>query len=79
MRRHSPPLYSLVHGSPVATPSEGPQCHPTHIGGTCPKVPTKPSTAQCQSQSQLKGMPDPVNHPSQWILEEMDRAEALPH
>ena len=44
------------------------------------KAPVKPSaTAWSQSKSQLKGMPDPVDHPDQWIKVEMDRIESHPH
>ena len=60
-------------------PVRAPQHEPTHKRGAYQRVPTKPSTAQSQSQSQLKGMLNPVNHPSWWILEEMDRVGVHPH
>ena len=44
------------------------------MGGPHPNVPVKPSAAaQSQSKSQLKEMPDTVDHPDQWIKAEMDR------
>ena len=49
------------------------------MGGAQPKVPTKPFIAQSQYQSQLKGVSGLVNHSSQWILVEMDRARVPPH
>ena len=72
------PSTPLPLDSPQLPPSEGPQCHPTYMGGACPKVPTKPSAGHSLSQSQLKGMPDQVNHPSQWIMAGMDRVRAHP-
>ena len=70
------PSNPLSVDPPLLPHSEGPQHYPTHMGGACPKV---PATAQPWSQSWFKGMPDLMNHPSQWILEEMDRARAHPH
>ena len=56
------------------------KCYPTHLGGTHLKAPIKPSaTTRPQSKSQLKGMPDPVDHPDQWIKAEMDRVGCHPH
>ena len=33
-------------------PSKGPQCYPTYVGQTQPKVPAKPSAGWCQSKPQ---------------------------
>ena len=51
-----------------------------HTGGAHPKAPVRPSApAWSQSKSWLKGMPDTVNHPNQWIKAEMDRVGNHPH
>ena len=57
----------------------GHKCHPTHMGGAHLKVPVKLSTAWSQSQSWVKGMPDPVNHPHWWIKAEMSSLGDHPH
>ena len=62
---------------PQLPPRKGPQ-HST-TGEANQKVLAKPSSAWSWSQSQLKGMPDPVNHPHQWIQAEMDVLGAHPH
>ena len=49
------PSTPLSMDPPQPPPNEAPQCHPTHMGGFHPKVPTKTSAAWSQSQSQLKG------------------------
>ena len=60
-------------------PSKGSQHCPTYMGGAWLKVPTKPSIAKLQSQLRPKGGSDMVNHPSQWILVEMNRIGGHPY
>ena len=60
-------------------PSKSLQYYPTHMGGAYLKVPTKPPLLNPDPSHGSKGPPDLVNHPSWWILEEMDRARAHPH
>ena len=64
------PMAASQWGSPALS-------HPHGRGSS--KGPVKPLAAWSWSQSQLKGMPDLVNHPSWWILEEMDRVGAHSH
>ena len=73
------PSTPLPVDPPGPPTSEGSLHHPTYLGGAHLKVPAKPSAAQSQSQSWLKEIPDPVNHPSQWILAQMDKVRAHPH
>ena len=60
---------------PLQLPHDnGHQHWPTHTGGAHPKATVKPSaTAWSQSRSQLRGMPDPVDHPNALIWTQRDR------
>ena len=50
------------------------------MGEACPKATVKPSaTTPSQSKSQLRGMPDPVDHPDTWIWAQRDRKGHHPH
>ena len=73
------PSISLSVDPPQLPHSGGHLHHPTHTGGACLKAPMPSATAWSQSQSQIKGMPDLVDHLNQWIKTKMDRLGRHPH
>ena len=76
------PLLPCLWDSSWPSPSEGPQHHPTYLGGAWPKAPAKPSAGWSWSWpwSRPKEGPDLINHPHQWVVAEMNRFGSLhPH
>ena len=74
----SKPHYSPVCGSPMAASQWGPPA-PSHPQGRgSPKGPCQTLCCLIPIQVWLKGMPDPMNYTSQWILAEIKRARSHP-
>ena len=67
------PSIPLSVDPPQLPCSGGHQCHPTHTGEACLKVPVPSAAAGSWSLSWIKGMPDLFYCPNQWVKAEMDR------